>query len=276
MIIKANSNKYSISAMCKCLNISRKAYYYKVKEIKINSYLENAIINIFKESRNNYGTRKIKYLLQRDYSLQVSRRLISKIMTKYALVSSYATKKYKDYKSKFNDDNIKNIVNQNFNNQPIHHVVVSDLTYVNVNGKWNYICTLIDLFNREIVGYALGANKDAVLVENAFLTSNVPLNKIRVFHTDRGSEFKNKIIDNILVTFNIVRSLSKKGCPYDNAVAEASFKVIKTEFIKGRIFEDLEQLKIEFFDYVNWYNNKRIHGSLSYQTPVAYRERVSI
>ena len=276
MIINANSDKYSISAMCRCLNISRKAYYYKIKESKVDSHLENSIITIFKESRSNYGTRKIKHLLQRDYTLQVSRRLISKIMFKYSLISSYTTKKYKSHKAKTNHDNIKNIVNQNFNNQKMHHVIISDLTYVNIKGKWNYICTLIDLFNREIVGYALGTNKNAVLIENAFMTSSIPLKRIKIFHTDRGSEFKNKIIDNILMTFDITRSLSKKGCPYDNAVAEATFKVIKTEFIKGRIFESLEQLRIEFFDYVNWYNTQRIHGSLNYLTPIAYRMNMSI
>ena len=63
----------------------------------------------------------------------------------------------------------------------------------------------------------------------------VDLRQIQLFHTDRGNEFKNKLIDDALKTFNIQRSLSMKGCPYDNAVAEATFKIIKTEFVKGHI-----------------------------------------
>ena len=97
------------------------------------------------------------------------------------------------------------------------------------------------------------------------------MNNINIFHTDRGNEFKNKIIDEVLTTFNIDRSLSKKGCPYDNAVAEATYKIIKTEFAFNRIFESFEELETELFDYVNWYNNFRIHGSLDYLTPVEYR-----
>jgi len=61
------------------------------------------------------------------------------------------------------------------------------------------------------------------------------LRAINIFHTDRGNEFKNKLIEDTLSAFNIKRSLSRKGCPYDNAVAEATFKIIKTEFIKGQI-----------------------------------------
>jgi transposase InsO family protein len=69
--------------------------------------------------------------------------------------------------------------------------------------------------------------------------------------------------------------LSKKGCPFDNAVAEATFKVIKTEFAFNGIFESFKQLEYELFDYVNWYNNHRIHGSLDYLTPVEYRLMMS-
>lgn len=75
-------------------------------------------------------------------------------------------------------------------------------------------------------------------------------------------------------TFNITRSLSKKGCPYDNAVAEATFKVFKTEFVYPNTFDTLDQLKLELYDYVHWYNNLRIHSSLSYLTPVEYKEKL--
>ncbi len=164
-----------------------------------------------------------------------------------------------------NNDQISNVLNRQFNNKKPNEVVVSDLTYVQVGGKWHYICLLINLFNREIIGYSVGPNKTAELVQQVF-------HKITLFHTDRGNEFKNKIIDEILSTFNIKRSLSAKGCHYDNAVAETTHKTFKTEFIKGKEFENLTQLKCELFDFVNWYNNLRIHGSLNYLTPVEFRK----
>lgn len=87
-----------------------------------------------------------------------------------------------------------------------------------------------------------------------------------------GNEFKNQIIDEILDVFEIECSLSVKGCAYNNAVAEATYKVIKTEFVNNQIFETQEQLGYEIADYVNWYNNHRIYSSLGYLYPVEYRE----
>ena len=165
-----------------------------------------------------------------------------------------------------------NKLDRNFNREERMDVVVSDLTYVNVAGNWNYICLILDLYNREIVGYAAGKNKDASLVKQAIQTIDYDLSKINLFHTDRGNEFKNEMIDEIFDTFNIERSLSKKGCPFDNAVAEATYKVIKTEFAFNRRFESFEELKLDLFDYVHWYNNIRIHSSLDYLAPVEFRK----
>lgn len=257
--------------MCKVLNISRTVYYYKRKGIKVDSQLENLIIIIFKDSRNNYGTRKIQAILKRQ-NITVSRRRIARIMAKNGLVSNYTVKQYKVTKTSCNEDNIQNLVDRNFDNREQHEVVVSDLTYVNVNNTWHYICILIDLYAREIIGYAAGKRKDAKLVYKAFTRVNTGLNKIKVFHTDRGNEFKNKIIDNLLEVFEIERSLSAKGSPYDNAVAEATFKIFKTEFAFNRKFNSFEDLERELFDYVNWYNNFRIHGILGYMTPVEYKQ----
>ncbi|MFC0015348.1 transposase, partial [Allobacillus sp. GCM10007490] len=123
----------------------------------------------------------------------------------------------------------------------------------------------------EIIGYSSGPYKNAALVHQAFASVQCDLNQLGLFHTDRGSEFKNKLIDNALLTFGIKRSLSEKGTPYDNAVAEATFKTIKTEFINGRVFESQEELDRELFDFVHWFNNIRIHESLGYLTPIEYK-----
>lgn len=87
---------------------------------------------------------------------------------------------------------------------------------------------VIDLSNREIIGYSCGANKEASLVKKVFASIKGDLRKVEIFHTDRGSEFDNYLIDETLEAFGIKRSLSAVACPYDNAVAESTFKIIKT------------------------------------------------
>jgi transposase InsO family protein len=154
--------------MCKILGISRSLVYYEKKSKTYDSELDNVIISIFKASRNAYGTRKIKKeLLKKEY--QVSRRRISRIMQKYGLVSQYTVKQFKVHRAKCNEDIIKNEVKRKFDNRSEKEVVVSDLTYVNVQGKWHYICLLIDLYNREIIGHSAGPRKDINLVLKAWI-----------------------------------------------------------------------------------------------------------
>lgn len=257
--------------MCRVLDLPRSTYYYEAKQKPDESELVALIKKIFKESRNNYGTRKIKKELAK-LDLTISRRRIGRIMNQEGLVSSYTVAQFKVHKTICNESKVANVVNRKFNDRDPLGVVVSDLTYVRVAGQWNYICVLIDLFNREIIGYSAGKNKDAQLVSKAFSSIKHNLSDISIFHTDRGNEFKNQLIDETLETFDIARSLSKKGCPYDNAVAEATFKIIKTEFVRQYTFDNLDQLNLELFDYVNWFNNRRIHSSLNYLTPREYRD----
>ena len=110
------------------------------------------------------------------------------------------------------------------------------------------ICLILDLHNREIVGYAADKHKSAAFVVEAFSKIKSDLSKISMFHTNWGSEFKNKIIKDLTTTFRIQRSLSKKGYPYDNAVAEATYKIVKTEFTLDKVFDSFDELKRELFD----------------------------
>ena len=107
----------------------------------------------------------------------------------------------------------------------------------------------------------------------AIASIQVNLMDVKMFHTDRGKEFDNKLISEALETFGIQRSLSMKECPYDNAVAEATFKIFKTEFANGAYLSSLEQLALELDDHVHWFNNIRIHGTLGYLTPVEFKQQ---
>ncbi|HDR4703569.1 IS3 family transposase [Bacillus paranthracis] len=271
-VVKNNIHKYSISAMCNVLQLSRATYYYEAKQAQhTGDELSPLVKEIFRESRQNYGTRKIKVELKK-LGYVISRRRIGRIMQNQGLVSNYTIAQFKPQRVSCNEEKISNELDRQFNQKEELAVVVSDLTYVRVNKKWNYVCLLVDLFNREIIGHSAGQKKDAALVSQAFATVKANLNRITLFHTDRGNEFKNKLIHETLETFQIKRSLSAKGCPYDNAVAEATYKIFKTEFVRGRHFASLEELTLELNDYVNWFNNVRIHGTLDYLSPVQYRQ----
>jgi len=277
-MIRHNAHKYSVSAMCDVLQIPRSSYYYHLKIREDDERqaqeadLQEAIYVIFKQSRDNYGTRKIKKELEKQNKI-VSRRRISRIMKHLGLVSNYTVAYLKPQKNRSNEAPVANVLNREFEQEKALSVLVSDLTYVRVGKKWHYVCLFVDLFNREIVGASAGPNKDAVLVYKALSSIKGNLTNVQLFHTDRGSEFDNKLMTEATETFGIQRSLRAKGCPYDNAVAEATYKSFKVEFVYQRTFLTQEQLELELWDYVNWFNNIRIHQTFGYLTPAQFKKQ---
>lgn len=231
--------------------------------------LDKLVVRIFNENRKVYGCRKIAVVLKRTYNRSASKNTVRKIMKKHCLISVYNLyPKLKHRRTSVNSSKIGNILNRRFSDWGIREAVVSDLTYIRIDNKWMYLCTITDLCNREIIGASVGPNKNAKLVKKAFQTiKGCDLRSLKLFHTDRGTEFDNELIDEVLETFGIERSLSQKGCPYDNAVAETTFKTIKKELIYVMTFRNLNHFKAEIFDYIHWYNNKRIHGALNFYTP---------
>ncbi|WP_426605957.1 IS3 family transposase [Spiroplasma endosymbiont of Glossina fuscipes fuscipes] len=263
--------------LCKTLKVARSTFYYQLKSNKLSQaqHIDNTIISIFLKSRKNYGTRKIKVMLAQQ-NIILSRIKISQIMQKYNLISNYTKIKYKHHNNKDITYKYNNLLNQDFDNYKLHEVVVSDLTYVWINNQWYYVCLLIDLFNREIISYDVSSHKDAKLVESTFNKLNFSLENIKIFYTDQGSEFNNSTIYKLLTKNNVQKSYSKPGYPYDNAVAESTYKILKTELVKNKKFKSIEEFKLELFDYVNWYNNTRIHSKLNYLSPIQYKNLYSI
>jgi putative transposase len=130
-VIKNNAHKYSISAMCKVLQINRSTYYYESQAKEITDEITPKVIEIFRTSRNNYGTRKIKVELKK-LGYIVSRRKIGRIMKQNGLVSNYTVAQYKPHVHKCNESKIANELNREFNTDEPYAAVVSDLTYIDL------------------------------------------------------------------------------------------------------------------------------------------------
>lgn len=273
-MIKKNAHLYPVSAQCKVLGVARATYYYMIgreDEPAARDPLEDEIVSIFKENHGRYGARKIKAVLARRGEV-ASRRRIGNILKANGLCCIRRNRKAPKAKPKVNQSDMPNIISRVFSGYKPRTHICSGLTYVRVNGGWCYVCLLIDLYNREIVGHAAGERKDAHLVKSAFATLDFPISDIEVFHTDRGSEFDNAEIDEMLEVFGIKRSLSKRGCPYDNAVDESANRTLKEEFVYQEAFSSLYDLQLKLNDYVHWYNTIRLHSTLGYMSPVEFRE----
>ena len=275
--ILRNEDNYPVERMCKCMNVSKNAYYHWMKSKDVISLetpkmkLMERIEVIFEENRQIYGSCRIQKKLERE-GLIYSRSYIGFLMKEMGLKSVLRRKYVVTTDSKHAFPIANNELNRDFTSLKLGEKWVSDITYIRVNDDWNYLTTIIDLADRKIVGWALSED---MTTENTIMKAWTSARENRaikdgfIFHSDRGVQYaSNKMIS--LFSFNrkITQSMSRKGNCWDNAVAESFFKTIKYEWLYRFKFNSFDQLFNAVNDYINWYNTERLHSSLGYLTPL--------
>lgn len=272
-----NIDNFPVEKMCKCVKVSRNAYYYWVNtkdnivEKESLVLLKKRIRLIFKQSRQIYGSYRIQKMLERE-NLVYSRSYVALLMKKMELKSILRRKYVVTTDSNHLFNIADNKLNRDFDSTKLGEKWVSDITYIRVNNDWNYLTTIIDLADRKVIGWSLSEDMTAEnTIKRAWLhaRSNRSLGPGLIFHSDRGVQYAcNKIVN--LFSFNrkVVQSMSRKGNCWDNAVAESFFKTIKNEWLYRFRYTSYNQLYDSLEDYINWYNTKRIHSSLGYLSPL--------
>lgn len=273
-MIAASADRYPASAQCEILGVPRSTYCClrsRPEPPPAPDPVEPDALAAHAEGEGRYGARKVKAPLERR-GVVASRRRISRIMRENGLSSAYGRRRFEAHPGKPNEAEPPNVLDRSFDGCAPRAHVRSDLACVRAGGSWRCVCLLVDLCSRGIVGRSAGSSKGAKLVKAAFATLESPISDIGVSRADRGGGFDNAEIDLVLEAFGIERSLSAKGCPYDNAVDESTNKILKAELVYRGSFSDLRDLQAKLSDYVRWCNNFRIHSTLGYMSPVEFRK----
>lgn len=229
------------------------------------------IRKIFLESGKRYGRPKLLEGL-RNQGYRVGGNRVGKLMQR-AGIRSICTKKWKvaTTDSKHNMPVSANLIGRNFSAPGPNRVWVSDITYIRTKTGWLYLCVILDLYSRRIVGWSLQPHMKATLVcealRRALAKRTVEPWKL-IFHSDRGSQYASNLVRNLLRENKIISSMSRKGDCYDNAVAESVFGIIKRELVHITELENLVDTRREMFQYIEgFYNRRRIHSYLDYMSP---------
>lgn len=265
--------------MCRILKLPKSTYYQSFHK-KPNSYhvanerLLARIRVIHKESKERYGAPKIfKVLEQEGYKGSMDR--IQRIM-KGAGIRSAITKKYHPTSTQKPVMERENVLKQDFSTTTINEKWVADITYIHtLRDGWCYLASVLDLHSKKIVGYKFGRKMTVELVleamENAVQAQNPAPGLI--VHTDLGTQYTSEDFQEQLKKYKMIPSFSRKGCPYDNACIESFHATLKKEEVYRTRYDSFEVARVALFKYIeNWYNRKRIHGSIRYLTPDAYEK----
>ena len=225
---------------------------------------------VYRASSGRYGSPRITKELHMK-GIQVSKVLVAKIMKRHHL-KSIVRKRYKiTTNSSHKYPVVANALNRNFTTTRPNAVWVPDITYINTQQGWLYLTTVIDLFDRKVIGWSLSNTMNAISTSIAafkMAKHNRPIkqNQPLIFHSDRGIQYACDEFTTLLNAYsNIVRSMSRKGNCWDNAVAESFFKTLKTELVYHHVYQTKQQAELSVFEYIEtFYNTKRRHQQLNH------------
>lgn len=281
-MINKLSVQFSVFELCDCLNVSRSGYYvhqkrskYPAKRETSNRKLSLRINSLYLEHRRRYGSPKITQSL-RKLGETVNHKRVERLMRLQGL---YARKK-KRFKPATTDSNHKNPIAPNLLPQHkeklsgINQVWVSDITYIPTRQGFLYLSAIMDLYSRKLIGYKCDEHLKSSLVTDAFkmaITKRKPYNQT-LLHSDRGVQYTSNEARNLFKRHDVISSMSRKGNCYDNAAMESFFSTLKTEALpEDGVFTDKDIAKSELFEYIEcYYNRKRIHGSIGYDSPIDF------
>ena len=268
---------YPIEKMCEVLQVSRSCYYrwystgISSREVE-NRKFTTLIKQVFEESKKTYGSPRITAELKKQ-GYVISKPRVAKLMRLNG-IRSKVKRKYKVTTDSNHSYAIsENHLNRNFKPTALNKVWVSDITYVRTAQGWLYLTTIIDLFDRQVIGWSLSKSlltKETIIPAWKMALSKRKIDSPLIFHSDRGVQYASTLFRNHIKTNNLItQSMSRKGNCWDNAVAESFFKTLKAELIYHDKYVSIFQAKSAIFEYIEtWYNRKRLHSTLGYKTPI--------
>lgn len=267
---------FPVAILCRVMGASRSGFYDYLKRLvtppdKVEKELEDDTKNIFKESKQAYGSRRVrKELLKKGY--QIGRYKTRSLMKKLGLKPKISKKYRITTNSNHKYPVAKNLLDRQFNPPGPNQVWSTDITYIWTLEGWAYLAIVMDLYSRQIVGWNIGARMTKRLVLDALDMAwwrRQPAPGL-LHHSDRGSQYACKKYQERLDKYQMVCSMSLKGNCWDNAPVDRFFRSLKSERLCFCRFETRDLARLEVLDYIAWYNSSRLHSTLSYVSPMEF------
>jgi transposase InsO family protein len=280
--IKKHSEEFPVSRICQVMEVSKSGYYAWLKCPKSKRAIEDdfileRIIDSHDSSGGTYGSPRV-YQDLKDEGINCGIHKVERLMH----VNGICAKTVKKFKATTNSEHsypvADNILDRNFVVEEKNKVWVSDITYIETSEGWLYLCIIMDLFSRMIVGWSMANHMRAELVCDAFNMACMRRNPGRgfIFHSDRGIQYASSVFRDLIKPWECIQSMSRKGNCWDNACAESFFHSLKTEEVYFHKYRTRDEAKKSIFKYIEvFYNRKRRHSHLGYKSPEVF-ERLGI
>ena len=274
MVIYRHKDKYSISEMCRFFDVSRSGYYDYVKRMDIPAKdlpLAEKIKECQIKNGKTYGYRRVHIWLEKQ-GIHHDPKTILRVMQKYNLLSVIRRKRYRKYGEHIH--RYPNILNRDFKAERPNQKWVTDISYIKTGQGTLYLSVIRDLYDNSIVAYKTGTEQNINLV---LRTIKAAKRKEKItaelqLHSDQGFQYTSPAYFNLTKSYGITPSMSRRGNPYDNAMAENFFSILKTECIYRTKLRTYEEARLLIGQYIDFYNNERIQLKTKL-TPIEFRSQ---
>jgi putative transposase len=281
--IQEHDRRYPIRLMCRALNVSPAGYYTwrsrpeSHRAVSARTLL-SAIRVIHQESRETYGSPSIwDALLKQGHG--VGEHRVARLMRQHGIRAKTVKKWRATTQSQHRFPVALNTLNRQFTVTHPNRVWAGDLTYVWTAEGWLYLAVMLDLYSRTVIGWAMGHRLTVDLAKRA-LTMALANRKPTVgllHHSDRGSQYAATSYQRLLDEYGITTSMSRTGNCWDNACVESFFGTLKRELVYHRHYATREDATQDIFEYIEvFYNRKRRHSTLGYDSPAEYEARTAV
>ena len=278
--IDAQRRDYPLPDMCETLGVSISGYRAwrgggSPGSTRPNDAQATALIKaIHAEVKGAYGSRRVhRELKGRGYRIGINR--VERLMREAGIRARHKRRYKATTDSKHSLPVADNVLARNFAPEAPNKVWTGDITYIATGEGWLYLAVVLDLFNREVVGWSIKPRMTADIVTDALSMAwfrRKPDAGV-LFHSDRGSQYASHAMRDKLVEFGMTASMSRKGNCWDNAPTESFFNSLKNERVHDARYETRVQAEADLFEYIAvFYNRRRRHSTLGYRSPKQFLE----
>ena len=269
--------------MCRILEVSKSGYYDwldrpESHRARRHRYLLTRIRQAHIESRKLYGAPRIHAELV-DQGERVGRNTVAYLMRREHIQSKVHKRFVITTDSRHTKKPAENALSGDFTAARANEKWVSDVTFIPTRKGWLFLAVIMDLYSRKIVGWSMGEKNSTQLIEDALTMAAAQRRNIQgvLLHSDQGVQYASGTYQQQLTQLGIVCSMSRKGNCWDNAPMESFFHSLKTEWVGFEDYRSRSEARASLFSYIElFYNRKRRHSTIGYQSPVAFENTMAV
>jgi transposase InsO family protein len=280
--IEKESEHFAITVLCRVCRVSRSTYYDWVAKGEgpseadvFEAHLANRIYDIWVKSHRRYGAPRVTVALRKGGD-HVNEKRVARLMAVLGIAGICGRKKIKTTRRDPSHPLAADLVERDFSADAPDELWLTDVTYIATDEGWLYLCSILDVFSRRLLGWSMADHLRTELCLDTLDAAAMVRGRHRfvgtVLHSDHGCQYTSAEFNQRCTAMGIVQSMGTVGDSYDNCMMESAWSSLKRELVYETHFSTKDEARRAVFEWLIWYNSERLHSSIDYMSPMEFEE----